>query len=165
MIPSSWVLRGKIRGLSTLGYSLGYHTGMAISHNCEWHQPSTQPLSWSHLIISTGLLSVLQLNWGCSWATMAPELVLLFITVIACLWNEAITALVLWTADMCQYKETQVSLHFPPWTMTSRRQPPLGSHGYCAPFLTHPLSVKVPGATSKVCMLTKERVIFWRPFT
>lgn len=79
-------------------------------------------------------------------------------------WNEAITALLLWTTDMCQYKETQVSLHslHGPWLPgDSFHWDPMVT---VTPFLTHPLSMKVPGATSKVCMLMKERVHILKAF-
>lgn len=108
------------------------------------------------------MISSHNLHWGCSLAIMAPELVLLFITIFTCLCVEM--KLLLWTTDMCQYKETQVSLHslHGPWLPgDSFHWDPMVT---VTPFLTHPLSMKVPGATSKVCMLTKERVHILKAF-
>lgn len=137
MIPSSWVLRGKIRGLSTLGYSLGYHTGIAISHNWE----TLALYSTSLMILSHNLhwpLVCFALGLQSSHHVPRAGLAFHYHDYLPLCWNEAIAALLLWTTDMCQYKETQVSLHFTSWTMTSRRQLPLGSHGYYDPLPNTP---------------------------
>lgn len=115
----------RLEGCLILDTALDAVQGIAITHNCEWHQPSIQSLSWFHLEISTGFWSVLLLGFD-NLVTIIPVLFLLSITIISCLCVEMkLLQLYYYEQLVHSCTESQVPWHLPPSIIALGRHLPL----------------------------------------